>query len=306
MAQEKLTKNERREQAREQAAKARAVAAKRKVRNRIVLFSSIGLIVVALGLIVTLSVVNSQQQAAKLAASSISPKNMASGGLVFTSTKTVVSTPATKTVTATKATKGKVKVDIYLDLQCPYCKALDVADRAYIGTQLNAGKITYEVHPLIFINEYSNRAANAFACVANKQPEKSWEYLSLLYDRQPDEQKTGGLPNSELGSIARAAGVTDVSVIGCITSRELKYEKWLQNTTERATRKGAPGTSTKSIQSTPTVFVDNKQVKFTKDYLGDFQSALESAAKAKGVILAPYNTPSADSGATALGTTTDQ
>lgn len=302
MAQEKLTKNERRDQAREQAAKARAAAAKRKVRNRIVLFSSIGLIVVALGLIVTLIVVNSQQQAAKLAASSISPKNMASGGLVFTSTKTVASTPATKTITATKATKDKVKVDIYLDFQCPYCKALDVADRDYIATQLDAGKITYEVHPLTFINEYSQRSANAFACVANKQPEHSWDYMSLLYDRQPEETKVGGLPNSDLGTIANDAGVDDQAAINCITSKDLTYEQYLQTITARATANGAPGTSVKSIQSTPTVFVDNKQVQFTTGYLTDFQKAVDAAAKAKDIALAPYTATSTDT--TTPGTTT--
>lgn len=303
---ERLTKNERREQAREQAAKAREAAKRRKTRNRIVLFSSIGLIVVALGLIVTLIVTSSQQSAARLEASSVSPKNMASGGLVFTSTKSVASTPATKTVTATKATDGKVKVDIYLDFQCPYCKALDQADRDYIGAQLDAGKITYEVRPVVFINEYSARAANAFACVADKQPQRSWDYMGLLYDRQPEETKVGGLPNSDLGAIADEAGVDDQATINCITDTKLRYEKWVQNITERATSNGAPGTSVKAIQSTPTVFVDNKQVQFTKDYLGDFKAAVESAAKAKDITLAPFTAAATPAPSAAPGTSTDQ
>jgi protein-disulfide isomerase len=306
MAEERLTKNERREQAREQAAKARAAQAKKAKRNRIVLFSSIGLIVVALGLIVTLIVVNSQQQAALIAKSATGPKNMASGGLVFTSTTAVKQTPAAKSIKPTADVKDKVKVDIFLDIQCPYCKALDLAARDYLATELNAGKITYEVHPVVFINEYSNRGANAFACVANSEPKRAWDYLSLLYDNQPTETKQGGLPNSELATLAQKAGVEHQSTVNCIGgSTTARYQSWLQSTTAFATSKGLPGSNVKSIQSTPTVIIDGKQMFFKNDYLGDLRAAMDAAAKAKGVTLAPFTATGTNGETTAPSTSGD-
>lgn len=291
MPEEKLTKNARRDAARERAAENRRAAARKAKRNRIVLFSSIGLIVVAIAVIITLVIVNVAQRNAALQVTANGPKNMASGGLVLTSTTQAASTAPSKTTKPTAKNSSKVQVQIYLDVQCPYCNQFETAAHDYIGQQLDAGKLTYEIHPVVFINEYSGRGANAFACVANTEPQREWDYLNLLYQNQPSEETQGGLPTSKLVNLAAQAGVKEASTLACIKD-DARYSQWLTATTTAATTKGAAGTDAGKITSTPTVIVDGKKVTFTTDYLGDFEKAVQAAAAAKHITLAKSATPS--------------
>lgn len=93
---------------------------------------------------------------------------------------------------------------------------------------------------------YSSRAANAAACVANESPEKYSDFFNALYDRQPAEG-SAGLSDSELKKIA--ADVQAKSIDTCVD--EKTYRPYVKHTTQEAQAVG--------VRGTPTVFVEGKQ-----------------------------------------------
>jgi protein-disulfide isomerase len=287
----KITKSQAKDEARRKAAEQREAERKRVKRNKIVLLSSIGLVVVAIIAIIALVVANGVQNSQLAAKASNGPKNMASGGFVLTSTKSVEQTPASKNPVATKADPKKVPVQIVIDLQCPYCKQFEAQNSKYLGSLLDSGKITYEVHPVAFLSEYSNRAGNAVLCVANSEPEKLWDYLQLLYSKQPDERNPGAVTNSMLRQYAVDAGISDADTLSCIRSAK-RYTPWLLNATNIVGDKGLSGTNVSKVNSTPTLVVDGKQVQPSLAANGatdtpspELVAAIEAAAKTRGISL---------------------
>ena len=142
---EKLTKNERRSQAREQA---RAMQEQRRRRDRVRRGLTIGGIVlaaVAIVAIVAVVIVNSIRPAGP------GPANMASNGIVigqdFVAERTAA-TPPDGEPTPTEPRQDIVQIEIYQDYMCPVCGTFDEANRVTLEQLLSTGAATVEIHPI--------------------------------------------------------------------------------------------------------------------------------------------------------------
>ncbi|GAA0997887.1 DsbA family protein [Subtercola frigoramans] len=255
------SKNQRREAAREKAKVLREEQRKKDLRNRWILFSGIGVVVVAIIVCVVLIVASSVKTAGP------GPLNMASDGIKITTGNVAVTTPALAageqpTPSAANPT-GVLDIRVYIDYMCPYCGQFETTNTEQISKWLTQGAATYEVHPLSLLDrsslgtKYSTRAANAAACVANYSPNNFFDFNSLLFTNQPAEN-TSGLTDAQLQDYVKQSGAGSTDTINsCITNQDFKG--WVADSTTRATTEPLPGSTLAKVTGTPTVLVDGQQ-----------------------------------------------
>ena len=157
-------------------------------------------------------------------------------------------------VLAVGPSSAKVKVDVYEDFQCPFCQEFEASSRPVVAAY--AGKsVQFRYHVISFLDrasttQYSSRAMNALGVVLDTAgPQVAKKFHDLLYEDQPAEG-SAGLSDQELIKKAVEAGATESEVSGGIRGRS--FRQWVTNATDVASKKG--------INSTPTVFVDGKEL----------------------------------------------
>ncbi|MFZ7088161.1 DsbA family protein [Curtobacterium sp. RRHDQ10] len=270
------SKKARRDAAREHARARREQEQKRRRRNRWFLQGGIGLAVIAVAAIVVVVVANSVHPAGP------GPKNMASDGVLLKGTDSSITAVRTKAIkaggtpTPTKQASGVANITIYEDYLCPFCNQFETTNISQIKEWVKNGSATLEIHPFALLDRssagsnYSSRATNAAACVANYQPDKFLAVNSAFYAKQPSEG-TKGLSDSEIVSLVKSAGVTNSAVPSCITSG--KFRPWVAAATERTLNDKIPNSSVDKLTGTPLVIVNGKQ------YPSSTGSALTSASE---------------------------
>lgn len=260
---QRQSKNQRREAAREKARILREEQARRESRNRILLFTGLGVVVVAIlvgiGLII----------ASAIKPPGPGPANMASDGIVIGEGLAAVRTPALEAdaepiPTPVDTSSEVVAIRIYVDYMCPFCGMFEQTNIDQITQWVESGAATLEIHPLSFLDraslgtKYSTRAANAVACVANYSPDNAFTFSSLLFRDQPSEN-TEGLSNDKLKELAAEAGAQPTETIDtCINDQQFKG--WVADATQRAGGP-IPNSSLEGITATPTVLVNGQQFK---------------------------------------------
>lgn len=276
MAQERLTKDQRREQAREIARLEREARQKSQRRNAILIRTGATVAIVGVLAAVGWGIWAGTRPAGP------GPANMASDGMLFTGsdgTITPVETtgvPAEGTPTATDPSDYDVPVHIvtYIDFGCPYCKAFEDGNSEQIQALVEQGYATLEVHPINLLSRsfqgdrYSARSANAAACVAQYQPEKFLDVSGAFYAQQPDE--TGpGLTNAEIVTLLQGAGVDSQQVVDCVNNESFKG--WVDASTTRALAGPLPNTDEPKVGGTPLVLVNGVKYTPAANKLGDPQ-----------------------------------
>jgi protein-disulfide isomerase len=269
-------KNKRRDAARAKAAQLRVQQKRRERLNRVFLQGGIGVLAIAAVTAIVLIIVNSVQPAGP------GPKNMASDGLLLGEGLTVVTTAALQpdedAVPSTPNTSGTVAdIRVYVDYLCPFCGVFENTNGTQMSQWVESGAATLEIHPISILTsksagtQYSLRAANAVACVANWSPEDFFAVNSALFAAQPEEG-TPGLSDDELKALVEEAGVTtSLSAINeCID--DTTFKSWVKSATDRALSGPIPNSSLKQITGTPTVLVNGKQ------YVGALEDPKEFAA----------------------------
>lgn len=209
---ERLTKNERRTQAREKARVAREQEKKRVKRNRLFLQGGIVLGVLAVLAVIALVVTQSLKPAGP------GPENMASGAAIFTKDLKVAESAALESGAEREAPEVNrdelpLDVTIYVDYMCPACGAFEQQNGEMLENYVGSGDITLGVYPLNFLDnaslgtKYSTRAANLFSCVVEEQPDVAFGLHNRLLSAevQPAEGSQG-LTDDELLAEAEAAG----------------------------------------------------------------------------------------------------
>lgn len=288
----RLSKAERTAAAREKAREIREAQLKKDKRNKLLIGWGIVVAVVAIIAIVALVVTTNIQKSAPIADQGPTPANgNIHGGVTLLANSDVAksdpatvsmadlpSAPATAPATATapgvEAEPGNpVKVVVYVDFICPVCKNFEAQYNATLTQLRNEGKITVEYRPLGFLDSrsttnYSSRAANAAACVANESPEKYSDFFNALYDKQPAEG-SAGLSDAELKKIATDVGAK--SIDKCVDDKT--YRPYVKHTTQEAQVTGVTGT--------PTVFVEGKQWGTGESAQTPFDQFLQAAIDAK-------------------------
>lgn len=275
------TKNERRQHAREVARQRADAEKRRKRRNKWFLQGGIGLGIIAIAAIITLVVVNVNNAPAVSAAG---PKNMATGAIQFTGEGGEVTPVTTKAVTAkgtpsavpTSNTDGAVAVTEYVDWACPVCKQFEAAYADQILDKVKSGDATLAIQPVSILDRsyqssrYASRAANAAMCVANYAPDKFLDVQTQFFDNQPAEG-TSGLTNAEIAKLVKAGGATGSNVSECLSTEQFKG--WVTKSTKLVTADEAlQGTQG---FGTPTVVVNGKRL----DNLSTVITAIDAAAK---------------------------
>ncbi|BDZ55699.1 DsbA family protein [Agromyces marinus] len=271
------SRNERREAAREKARALREEQKKKERRNRLLIQGGVVVAVIAVAALIGGLIFNSIRPAGP------GPLNMASDGILLVAGETegidAVQTPAipadgepTPTVPDESGTVANIVV--FVDYLCPFCGLFEQTNGETMRTMVEQGAATLEVHPIAILTnksagtQYSLRAANAAACVAEKSPEAFFDFNALMFENQPEEL-SAGLTDDEIFAIASEAGAA-ASVENCI--EDVRFKDWVQDATERALTQPIPNSDLPSITGTPTVLVNGKQ------YVGSLEDPAEFQA----------------------------
>ena len=131
-----------------------------------------------------------------------------------------------------------------------------------------SGAATVEIHPIAILTtksagtQYSTRAANAAACVADYSPDPFFDFNTALFRDQPQEGTTGW-DDGQLVSRAQSAGVGHLGNIkDCIDDR--RFVNWVQAATVRALNGPIPNSDVRAIAAAPTIIVNGKQFKYSR------------------------------------------
>lgn len=281
------TRNERREAAREKARILREEHKKRERRNRFLIQGGIIVAVVAIAALVGTLIFQSVRPEGP------GPANMASDGILLTASEegtiSAVETAALDageepTPTQPDESGTVANIVMYVDYLCPFCGQFEATNSESIRTMVESGAATLEVHPIaILINksagtQYSLRAANAAACVADNSPDSFFDYNAILFENQPEEGSTG-LTNNELKQLAADAGVSSLPAVErCID--DVQFKSWVQDATNRALTEPVPNSELDAITGTPTVLVNGQQYGGSLENPEEFQAFVVQATSA--------------------------
>ena len=162
-------------------------------------------------------------------------------------------------------TSAPVTIDVWVDFQCPFCRDFEQDSGPTLQQLAADGDAVLVYHPLSFLGEESERAANAFGCAADQS--RAEEYLTVLFENQPEEG-TGGFTAEDLVALGAEAGVTGSEFESCI--EDGSYATWVANV--------AASQSEAEITATPTVLVDGEVLAADQLTPDGLQSAVAAAA----------------------------
>ena len=157
------------------------------------------------------------------------------------------------------------ELDVYVDFMCPHCGTFEQINGEDLTQAAVDGEVTVNYHPVSFLSEYSARAANAFAEVANSAPENAMDFMTAMFANQPAEGGEG-LSDEEIAEIAVESGVPQEVAD---TLADGTYAEWVEVATEQAKRDGA--------SSTPTVRLDGDDWGGNWNNPGELLAAVQEA-----------------------------
>jgi len=279
----RLNKNERREAAREKARVQRTEQKKKDQRTKLFLQGGVGLALIAIVAVIALVLVNSNKPVGP------GPQNFASDGIQlsqgFIATPTAaLDADADPIPSAVDEESGILDIQLYVDYLCPICGAFEQTNGEYIGSLVENGATTLEIHPITILDRlsqgqrYSSRTVNAVACVADSSPNDFYNYHSALLSEevQPAENTTG-LSNDELIALLDTVGVENVdAVTECI--QDESFKSWVSNSTARALSGPIPNSDIAQVTGTPTVLVNGSKYEGAVNDLAAFQAFVIQAA----------------------------
>jgi protein-disulfide isomerase len=155
---------------------------------------------------------------------------------------------------------GPVRVDIYVDYQCPPCSTFEAATGDILSSNISSGRITLRIHPVAFIDDrskniYATRAAAAAACAHDGG--KTLEFHNYLLEHQPPED-TAGPTDEELARAGASLGL-NAEFSSCVTGG--KRLAWVAQATSAAQKYG--------VNSVPAAYVNDRKIDATKAGLVD-------------------------------------
>jgi protein-disulfide isomerase len=277
----RLSKNEKREAAREKARILREEQKKKDRRTKLILQGSIILASLAIVAIIALVVVNSIKPAGP------GPRNMASDGIQLSQGAIATETPGLKpgedpVPNVRDEASGVLDIQMYVDYLCPICGQFEATNGEYISSLLENGGTTVEIHPIAILDrlsqgtKYSTRAVNAAACVADMSPNQFYDFHNQLFANQPAENTTG-LTDEEIIALTVAAKVDNADKIAsCI--KDQSFKAWATAATARALNGPIPNSNVDKVTGTPTVIVNGLKYEGAVNDLASFQAFVLQAA----------------------------
>ncbi len=144
--------------------------------------------------------------------------------------------------------KNVPKVDIWEDMQCPFCGRFEGVNGPYIQKLIKEKKATIVFHMLSFAGPESVLAANAIACSADEG--KFLQYHEYLYATQSPTENSGKWSTEGLLSAGSEVGLTSSTFKSCVADGT--YGQWVKNVADDG--------ASKNINATPTVFKDGQKL----------------------------------------------
>ncbi|MCK1801725.1 DsbA family protein [Brevibacterium sp. R8603A2] len=287
MAKNSSSAADRRQAAREKARQIAEAQAKREKTARTVLYTGVGVVVVAVIAVIAFLIYQAAQPTP-------GPKNYSAGSITLASDGESVQAYGAKGASGDDApadapafTESGLPdtapvVTVFMDFQCPGCAGFEQANGQTLDKLVEEGTIAVEYQPVAILdaqsqgNEYSTRAANLMACVADSgQAGTYMDLTKILFENQPGEGQTG-MTDEQLLGFAEEAGVDTsaattvedgATVQQCVEN--VSFDKFVENTTQDALSNG--------LQGTPRVLVNGEDTDSWQDPQG-FATELLTAA----------------------------
>ena len=282
---------------------ARGRVIRRRIVTAIAIVSGVAVVLAGTGLIVWTVV----------RAGEVGPANMLSDGMLLTGSTDQSTGKATLTPITTDALQADAKpvatnltsykqtanIVLYLDYANPTTAKFAKANGSAIEQWLAAGYVTVEIHPVSTSttakNDYSKRAANALACVANSDPGYFLAVSDALLAAASTTRETT-MSTAAIQALVTKAGVTSTAVTSCISG--YSYANWVTAATQRATHDGLMNASKKSLTTVPLVVVNQKvytgklndKTALTK-FISDTFTAAQSTGNGSTASPTPTPTP---------------
>lgn len=157
-------------------------------------------------------------------------------------------------------------IEIYEDFQCPACARFESIVGEYVEDLINTKKAKVAYHPLSFLGPESQLAANAAGCAADEG--QFIQFHKLLYANQPREN-SGAWSASYFTTLSLGLGITSKEYEKCVNNN--LYKDWVVNVANEGAKR--------NINSTPTVFINGKEIDRDRAYnsLGEFMLAVSKA-----------------------------
>jgi len=159
------------------------------------------------------------------------------------------------------------KIDVYIDYQCPACRAFEIINGGYLNEVIAQNKAKVVYHPMTFSGPESILAANAAACAADES--KFVDMNLALFQNQPTGENSGVWQSEVLVALGKSVGINSNSFEKCVNDGT--YVKWTNNV--------AVESGKANVNSTPTIFINGKEMDRKTEY-GDpvkFKAALAAA-----------------------------
>ncbi|MFT4030438.1 MAG: thioredoxin domain-containing protein [Protaetiibacter sp.] len=279
--------------AKERARELRQQHRKQERRRRLVLLLSVisgSLVVVA---VVAVTLITMNQSPAR------GPLNMASDGIKIgadlKAERTRALAPSDTPIPSATNSADVIDIRLYVDYLCANCGTFMENNVEQLRTWVSSGAATVEIHPIALLTtksagtQYSLRAANAAACVAQFGPDSFFDFNAALFVDQPEEG-SAGLDDDQLLDRAKAAGVSDIAEVeNCIKKRS--FSAWVQAATVRALNGPIPGADITAITTAPTIIVNGEQFQYTKDFAPQELAQFVTDAAGEQYTATPTPTP---------------
>jgi protein-disulfide isomerase len=156
-------------------------------------------------------------------------------------------------------------IELYEDFQCPSCQRFETINGAYVEELINTKKAKVAFHMLSFLGGESQLAANASGCAADQG--KFLQFHKLLYANQPPENSGAWTP-TYFKTLSLALGISSPAYEKCVANNS--YKDWVVNVANEGAKR--------NINSTPTVFINGKEIDRNKAYgsLAEFMLAVKN------------------------------
>lgn len=290
--------------AKERARELRTLHRKQERRRRLIVqLSVLGGALVIIG-VVAVTLLTMNQPPAR------GPLNMASDGIKIGADLKVVRTPGLMPSASPSPIEPNpvdvVEIRLYVDYLCANCGTFSTNNAEQLRTWVSSGAATLQVHPIALLTtksagtQYSLRAANAAACVAEFSPDNFFDFHESLFTDQPEEGSEG-LSDDELIKRARTAGVTNLAkVTSCIEKQ--RFSSWVREATVRALNGPIPDADIDAITTAPTVIVNGKKFQYTKSFDAKELAQFVTGVQGDAYTATPEPTPTPAPSGTATPT----
>lgn len=233
------------------------------------------------------------------------PQNMLSDGIKIGTDLKAVRTPGlqpgAQPVPSAANEPAVVDIQLYVDYLCDACGQFAESNGEQLRSWAESGAATLEIHPVALLTtksagtQYSVRAANAAACVADLSPDHYLDFHDALLRDQPEEGSEG-LSDEQILDRAEAAGVTALGQIRrCVDER--RYRDWVKDATARALEGPIPNSAVAKLESPLTIIVNGQQfipsASFDPSELAQFVVQAAGDAYSDNPTPTPTPTPSA-------------